>query len=202
MPNYSDYDMMDAYDFDQFVTPSMLQDSLIAAGAGAGAILLASWISPFLPAPEKWKEDPEKMVNMSRLRAALAGVGGLLVGRLMWDWNRDAAMAVIGGVTGLAAAQIVDSFIQVEDESGTKKRSTLIGTPLGVLPEDVELSAADEALLSAYDAPGAMAALETTGITSAPGAFADPTVTPEPLFGLDGTVVQQETLGAYNPYLS
>jgi hypothetical protein len=51
----------------------------------------------------------------------------------------------------------------------------------------------------------ALAALETTGVTSAPGAFqgfADPTVTPEALFGLEGTVVQQETLGGYNAYMA
>jgi hypothetical protein len=57
------------------------------------------------------------------------------------------------------------------------------------------------------DGMAALAALETTGVTSAPGAFqgfADPSVTPEALMGLQGTVVQQETLGgleAYAPYL-
>lgn len=189
MPRYEDdYDLMglDMYDMGQFLTPAMVQDSLIAAGAGAGAILLASWLAPMLPAPEEMEA-----ANKSRLRAAVGAVGGLLAGRLLWDWNRDAALAVMGGVGGLGLAQLIDSFFE---------KPALIGTPFGVLPEDVELSEADEALLPAYDAPSALSALETTGVTTAPGAFSDPTVTPEALMGFDGTVVQQETLG-YAPYL-
>jgi len=187
--DYEDLYGLDMYDMGAWVTPSMIQDSIIAAAAGAGAILLASWSAPMLPVPEKLKGTP----NASRLRAAVATVGGLLVGRLMWDWNRDAAMAVIGGVGGLGLAQLVDSFFDIE----------IVGKPLGALPEDVALSEGDEALLSAYDydQAQALAALGTTGITSAPSAFADPTVTPEALMGLHGTVVQGESLG-YNPYMA
>lgn len=187
---YDDYDDLmglDYYDgLDQFITPSMVRDSLIAAGAGAGAILLASWVVPMLPAPEAWDEE-----NKHRLRAAVGAIGGLLVGRLVWDFNRDAAMAIIGGTAGLGIAQFVDSFFE---------KPALVGTPFGTLPEDVELSG-DEALLGAYDYGPALSNLETTGVTTAPGAFADPTVTPEALFGMEGTVVQQETLG-YNPYMA
>jgi hypothetical protein len=184
--DYDDLYGLDMYDMGQWLTPSMVQESLIAAAAGAGSILLASWVSPMLPVPKEWEGTP----NQHRLRAAVAAVGGLLVGRLMWDWNRDAAMAVIGGVGGLGLAQLIDSFFKPE----------LVGYPLGTLPEDVELSEGDEALLSAYDydQSQALAALGTTGVTSAPSAFADPTVTPEALMG---TVVQQETLG-YNPYMA
>jgi len=191
MPRYDDYDDLmglDYYDglsYD-FLTPGMIRDTLIAAVAGTGAILLASWVVPMIPAPEAWKPE-----DKSRLRAALGALGGLLVGRLVWDYNRDAAMAIVGGTTGLGLAQIVDSFFE---------KPALVGTPFGTLPEDIELSG-DEALLGAYDYGPALSALETTGVTSAPGAFADPTVTPEALFGLDGTVVQQESLG-YNPYMA
>lgn len=195
MPRYDDYDDLmglDYYDgLDQFVTPAMVRDSLIAAGAGAGAILLASWVVPMIPAPKDWEADPEKMKNMSRLRAVVGAVGGLLVGRLVWDFHRDAAMAIIGGTTGLGIAQLVDSYFE---------KPALVGTPFGTLPEDIELSG-DEALLGAYDYGPALSNLETTGVTTAPGAFADPTVTPEALFGMEGTVVQQETLG-YNPYMA
>jgi hypothetical protein len=190
MPRKNDYEDLyglDMYDMGQWITPSMIQESVIAAAAGAGAILLASWATPMLPVPENMKGTP----NASRLRCAVATLGGLLVGRFVWDWNRDAAMAIIGGVGGLGLAQLVDSFFDIE----------IVGKPLGALPEDVELSEGDEALLSAYDydQAQALAAFGTTGVTSAPGAFADPTVTPEALMG---TVVQSETLGQYNPYMA
>jgi hypothetical protein len=192
MPRKNDYDDLyglDMYDMGQWLTPSMVQDSVIAAAAGGGAILLASWVSPMLPVPENWQGTP----NAHRLRAAVATLGGMIVGRLMWDWNRDAAMAVIGGVSGLGIAQLVDSFFKPE----------LVGNPLGALPQDVELSEEDEALMGAYDydQAQALASLGTTGVTSAPSAFADPTVTPEALMGFGGTVVQGETLG-YNPYMA
>jgi hypothetical protein len=184
---YDDMAGLDMYDdgMEQFYSPSMVRDSLVAASAGAGAILLASWITPKLPAPETW--EPQ---NQSRMRAAIATLGGILVGRGLWDYNRDAAMAVMGGVAGLGLAQLVDSYFEI---------SILDGNPLGTLPEDIELSAYDQ------DGMGALHALETTGVTTAPGAFqgfADPTVTPEALMGFDGTVVQQETLGQYNPYMA
>jgi len=193
MPRYDDYDDLMGLDYygglDQFISPAMIQDAVIAAGAGAGSILLASWAVPMIPAPEGWEAK-----DVSRMRAAVGAIGGLLVGRLVWDYHRDSAMAIIGGTTGLALAQLVDSFFE---------NQSLVGSPFGVLPEDVELSG-DEALLNAYDYGPALSQLETTGVSTAPGAFADPTVTPEALFGmggLDGTVVQQESLG-YNPYMA
>lgn len=180
---YDDMAGLDMYDdMGQFYSPDMVRDSLVAAGAGAGAILLASWITPKLPAPETWEPAAQH-----RMRAAVATLGGILVGRGLWDYNRDAAMAVIGGVAGLGLAQLVDSFFDI---------SILDGNPLGTLPEDIELSAYDN------DAMGALSALETTGVTTAPAAFADPTVTPEALMGFHGTVVQQETLGQYSPYMA
>jgi hypothetical protein len=185
-----DYDLMGLDAYDEFYTPAMIRDSLIAAGVGAGAILIGAWATPNLPAPEKM--TPE---NQHRMRAAVAAVGGLLIGRGLWDYNRDAAMAVIGGITGLGIAQFVDSFF---DEP------ILGGTPLGVLPEDVELSQGDEALLAAYDNDqyNALSALETTDVVQSQGAFADTTVTPEALFGMGSTMVQEQTLGQYNPYMS
>ncbi len=187
---YDDMDL-DAYDMgEMWYTGDQVRDSAIAAAAGGGAILLTAWAMPKLPAPEGWTPKAQ-----SRMRAGLAILGAGLVGRGLWDVNRDAAMAVMGGVGGLGIAQLVDSYFDI---------SILDGNPLGTLPEDIELSAGDEALLEAYDndAMGAMAALETPGVTEAPGAFADPTVTPEALMGFDGTVVQSETLGEYLPYMS
>jgi hypothetical protein len=129
-------------------------------------------------------------VNQHRLRAAVATAGGLIAARLVWDYNRDAAMAIIGGVAGLGIVQLLDSFFDMK----------FVNNPLGTLPEDVSLSG-DEALLSAYDRSQAMAGLESAAIARSPGAFSDPTVTPEALMGFEGAVVQQENLG-YNPYMS
>jgi hypothetical protein len=192
MAKYDDMMELDMYDMEGFYTGEQVRDSLIAAAAGAGSILLAAWAMPHMPAPAEWAPE-----NKSRMRAGLTTVAGLLIGRGLWDYNRDAAMAVIGGVAGLGLAQLADSFFPMQ---------ILGGTPLGTLPEDIELSAGDEALLEAYDSDGmsALAALETPGVTTAPGAFsgfADPTVTPEALMGFAGTVVQSESLG-YSPYMA
>ncbi len=99
MPRKDYDDLMGLDMYDEFVTPDMIQDCLIAAGTAAGAILIASWATPYLPAPEDMSAE-----NQHRLRAATAALGGLLVGRGLWDYNREAALAVIGGVTGLAAS--------------------------------------------------------------------------------------------------
>jgi hypothetical protein len=75
----------------------------------------------------------------------------------------------------------------------------------GLLPEEMELSGSDEALLAQYGDYGAMNALasfEATSIQESRGAFAGPTVTNEQLYGFQAPVVQAETLGAYNPYLA
>jgi hypothetical protein len=186
---YDDMMDLDMYDdgMGEFMTMDMVRDQLLAASAGGGALMVASWLTPMLPVPEGW----DGTAKGSRLRAAVAGVGGMLASRALWDYNRDAAMAVLGSVTGLAIAQIADSFFELD---------LLGGTPLGETPSDMALS--EESLLSAYDNDGmaALRSLETTGVTSAPGAFADPTVTPEALMG---TVVQAETLGqaGYNAYM-
>ncbi len=86
----------------------------------------------------------------------------------------------------------MDSFFK--DKEGNV--SQLVGTPFGVLPEDLELDGADEAMMQYGDAATALSALERTDVNVTPGAFQEPTVTPEALMG---TVVQQETLGQYNP---
>lgn len=177
---YDDMMGLDMYDdgMEGFMSVEMLKEQVIAAGAGAGAVLLATWLTPKLPTPEAWSA-----VNKSRLRAGVATVVGMLLSRGLWDYNRDAAMAVLGAVSGLGVAQLVDSFFEI---------NLLGGTPLGALPYDSELSYDNDAM-------SALAALETTGVTTAPGAFSDPTVTPEALMG---TVVQAETLGTYNPYMA
>jgi hypothetical protein len=102
-------------------------------------------------------------------------------------------MGIVGGVGGMAMANLIDAAIA--QFRGTERMGIGLGD-------------ADESLLAGYDdveGMEALAALETTGVSTAPGAFqgfSDPSVTPEALMGLDGTVVQEETLGGYNAYMT
>lgn len=192
MRDYDDMMGLSMYDdgMDGLMSPDMLKDSMIAAGAGAGAIMLASWAVPKIPAPASWTAD-----NQHRFRAGIGILAGVAVGRGLWHYNRDAAMAAIGGVAGIGLAQLIDSFLGGQ---------VLKGTPLGAMPDEESLNANDAALLSAYENGnmGALAALESTNINSAAPAFSglsDPTITREALMG---TGVQMETLGGYQPYLS
>jgi len=194
--NYDDLMGLDMYDdgMSEFVNMEMLKESVIAAGSSAAAIMLATWGLPKLAkaiVPDAWSEPAKH-----RTYAALQIIAGLGVGRGLWNYNRDAAMAVIGGVAGLGIAHLVDTFFDAD--LGPRFQ-------LGAYPDDDTLSAGDATLLSAYgsDNGQALAALEATNIRSAPGAFqgfAAPVVSNEALMG---AVVQQETLGAmYNPYLA
>jgi hypothetical protein len=158
--------------------------------AGAGAIMLTSYVMPKIPMPADWAPE-----NQVRLRAGIGITAGLVAGRAMYDYNRDAAMAIVGGVSGLGFAQLLGSFMGTNPVKG-----------FGLLPEEMDLSAmSDEALLASYGDNGAMnalASLEATSVQAARGAFSGPTVTNEQLFGLGAPVVQMETLGAYNPYMA
>ena len=172
------------------MTPEMAKDHLIGMFSGAGAIMLASYAMPKLPMPTTWAPE-----NQSRLRAGIGIATGLVAGRVLFDYNRDASMAVLGGVAGLGLAQLIGSYLGTNPVSG-----------FGMLPEEMELSAmSDEALLASYGDNGAMnalASLEATNVQAARGAFSGPTVTNEQLFGLGAPVVQMETLGGYNPYMA
>jgi len=179
-------------DLGQFLNVERLQEALLASTAGGGAILLTAW------GVRKLGEqlDLESRISNPLLRSAvlsgIAFLGGVAGGRFIYEYNREAAMGIVGGVGGMAMANFLDAAIA--QMTGSERMGTSLGE-------------GDESLLSAYPDAGmeALAALEATGVTAAPPAFqgfADPSVTNEALFGLDGTVVQEETLGAYAPYLS
>lgn len=191
MRDYDDMSDIGSFNFGsdlgEMYSADMLKDSLIAAGAGAGALVLSAFLLPKLPAPSMFTAQ-----NQSRFRAGVGLLIAMGAGRAMWDVNRDAAMGIIGGVGGVALAQLIDSFLGAD---------ILRGTPLGALPDGSELSAADQAILAAYDSSRTLASLETPGVQMSSGQFADPTVTREQLMGFGSAVVQTETLG-YQPYLS
>ena len=94
----------------------------------------------------------------------------------------------MGGIGGIALANFIDAaFSQM---TGQPRMFNALGE-MGFMGSD--------------DGMAALAALETTSVESAPGAFsgfAAPTVTPEQLMGFDAAIVQQETLGGYAPWLS
>jgi hypothetical protein len=197
MDSYDDMMGLEFGDYEGFINAEMVKEALISSSAGGGAILLTTWGMTMLSE----KLDLATKVPNGYARTALTSGAAFLLavvgGRAMYDYNREAAMGVVGGLGGFAMATFIDGMIA--EARGSER---LLGTPLGEADADMD----DESLLSAYndnyDGMSALASLETTGVTSAPGAFADPSVTPEALMGLDGTVVQEETLGAYQPYLA
>jgi hypothetical protein len=182
----------------EFYSADMLKDQLIAAGSSAAAILLAAWAMPKLPAPKDWTPT-----NQHNMRAALATLGGMLAARGLWSYNRDAAMAVLGGVSGLGIAQLINGYLFTDKDGNPKKDSEgklvmPLGTPLGDAGYSYGLSAGDEALLTAYSPD--TRTLSLTEVASNRGAFQGTGVTSEQLMG---TVVATETLGeGYNAYLS
>ncbi len=189
-----DDDMMGLAFGEGMFDPEVIKDHVMAAAAGGAAAFAAGWGLSKLPLPAGW--SPE---NKVRAKLGLGAVAGLVAARVVYDRNPEAAMAITGAVTGLSLLGLAMTF--TKDPS---KALTLPG--LSDAEEADELDDADDdALLSMYDDTGTMSDLEVPGVTTAPPAFAglaDPTVTPEALFGLDGTIVQEETLGNYNPYMS
>lgn len=205
---YDDLMGLDMYDdgMGEMYSAQMLQEQLIAAGSSAAAILLASWALPKLTAADGWLKSYEEPTR-HRIGAITGILGGMVAGRLAWNYNRDAAMAIVGGVSGLGLAQLVDSFFDKTNLIGGGAAKVY---PLGsfAAADDMSLSASDQALLAAYgeDNGSALAALEATDAQVSRGAFggfAGTVVNQEQLMGFDGTVVAGETLGEQYPaYLS
>jgi hypothetical protein len=172
----------------------MIKDTLLASAAGGGALLLTSY--GIQMATDKFAFLKRDDANMQKVQnGGIQIVVGMLAGSAMYKYSREASMGIIAGLGAVGVANILNGLV-FKDKP----------VSLGALPEEMELSslsAGDSSLLSQYDdSMGALAALEATGVSTAPGAFqglADPTVTSESLMG---TMVQQETLGSYAPYLA
>lgn len=178
---FGDYGMLDGL-FD----PEMLKEALIASSAGGGAILLATWGIKNLGS----KVGLDKIANPLLRTAVVSGVtmlAGLAAGRQIMRYNQNVGIGVASGVGALAMANVLDAVLS--QVTGSARMFTALG-------EGYDMEGYDDGM-------SALAALETTNVESAPGAFSgfsDPTVTPEMLMGLDATVVQQETLGSYAPW--
>lgn len=182
----------------EWIDMEMMKDTFIAGGAGAGAALLVSWGLRELTDKVDFmkREDPNMQKVQNGAIQFLLGIGGgTALMQVGGPGARSAAMGVTVLLSGLGIVNMLNGLVFKDKPLG-----------LSALPEDMELSGGDASLLSGYGGPmEALAALEATSVSSAPGAFqgfADPTVTPEALMG---TMVQEESLGglaAYAPYLS
>jgi hypothetical protein len=189
-----DDDMMGLAFGEGMLDADVIKDHVMAAAAGGAAAFAAGYGISKLPLPAGW--DP---LMRTRVKLSIGAVAGIGVARVIYDRNPEAAMAITGAVTGLSLLGLVMTWVKPEDAM------TLPGLSDALEADDMD-DADDEALLSMYDDDtGSMSDLATPGVTVAPPAFAglaDPTVTPEALFGLEGTIVQEETLGGYNAYMS
>jgi len=191
LAEYDDMMGLDFGEFDALFPMGFLQEVGIAGAAGGIGLLGVSY---GLQKLAEMSFMPTDAVMKSRVMSVAAMAIGVGAGRGLYNYNRDAAMGVVGAVAGVGLANLIGSFL------GTNP----LGKPLGVLPEDMALGTSpDAAMLSAYD-QYAMNGLGTPGVAvSAPAfqGFADPTVTPERLQGFASPMVQEETLG-YQPYLA
>lgn len=173
--------------------PEMLKEALIASTAGGGAILLTVYGVKKLSEKLDLANKITNPILRSGVTSAFTLLAGIAAGKSLYEYNREAAMGVAAGLGGIAMANFIDAVIA--QVTGDPRMLDTLGDSDASYPGNM-------------DGMAALAALETTGVTSAPGAFqgfADPSVTPEALMGFDGTVVQQETLGdlgGYAPYLS
>jgi hypothetical protein len=202
---YDDLMGLDMYDdgMGGLYSAEMLKDQVIAAGASAASILLAAWALPKLSASKMLTDMVTDEPNRHRVAAVVGILGGMIGGRLLWDKNRDAAMAIVGGVSGLGLAQLIDSYFEKNLIGGGATAVYPLGSFAGA--GDDSLSQSDQALLAAYGSDD----LGATSVRASRGAFGGlhgTVVNPEQLMGfngLDAAVVAGETLGEnYNPYMA
>jgi hypothetical protein len=194
MSGYDDMMGLEYGGLAEWIDMEMIKSTLIAASAGGAALLATSKVIQY--ATDKVDFLKRADANMQKVQnGVIQVVVGMAGGSALYRVSREASMGVIAGLGAVGVANIINGLVFKDKPIS-----------LGALPEEMELSAADTSLLSQYgEGMEALAALEATGVSTAPGAFqgfADPTVTNEALMGFNGTVVQQETLGGYAPYLS
>lgn len=177
------------YDIEGLFNPEMLKEALIASTAGGAAILLASYGVKKGTAALGLEQKITNPILRSAVVSGVSLLAGVALGRGLYDYNREAAVGVVGGIGGLAMASFLDTLIA--EMTGNAK---LMGAGLG-----------EDDGSSYSDGTAALAMLEATNVQSAPGAFngfADPTVTPETLMGFESAMVEQEQLGGYNAFMA
>lgn len=88
-----------------YFSGQQLKEFLMTGGAGGVGILATSAVLQRIPFPADWQPS-----TTSRVKNLLALGVGVLGGRMMYDRNREAALGFMGGVGGLAIAQLLQSF--------------------------------------------------------------------------------------------
>lgn len=104
MAGYYD-DMMGYDDLGALLSGDQVKHMLMSGGAGGLGILATSAVLQRVPLPETW--EPQTKSRVKNLLAIGVGVVG---GRMLYDRNRDVAMAFMGAVGGLGFAQLLASW--------------------------------------------------------------------------------------------
>ncbi len=180
------------YDIEGLFNPEMLKEALIASTAGGAAILAVNFAVKKGAAAAKLETMITNPIARAAVVSGVALIAGVAAGRGLYDYNREAAVGVVGGIGGFAMASFLD--VLIAELTGNAR---MMGVGLGE----------DDGSYSTYGSDGtaALAMLEATNVQGAPGAFngfADPTVTPEQLMGFESAMVEQEQLGGYNAFMA
>lgn len=195
--NLDQYDDMMGLEFGEYgglsdiFNTQLLKEAFVASTAGGGAILGATWGVKKLADLLGMEKISDPLLRSS-VTSAMTFFIGVASGRMLYDYNREAAIGVVGGLGGLAMANFLDALIS--KMTGSARMLTALGE------NDYSPT------MYSDDGMRALAALEATSVQATAPAFqglAGPVVTGERLMGLEAAVVQSETLGdVYPAYLS
>lgn len=188
----SAYDDMMGLEFGEgaegLFNPEVLKQAIIATSAGGAAALVTVWGMKQLAS----KVGIDKIANPLLRTAVVSGAGllaGLFVGRQVMKRDMNIGIGISAGVGALAMANFLDAAYS--QFTGNPRLTSALGDT--------------DYMSGGGDGMAALAALEATNVDAQPGAFsgfADPTVTPEHLMGLEEATVQMETLGQYGPWMA
>ena len=117
----------DLFDWDEWFSTEALMSDAIAAGTSAGGILLASAAIPWLS--EKILPDTWEAKDKSRVRSAMGVLFAFIGGRALWRVDKRASAGFVGAVGGLAVAQLLASFVDVNVGFAALPEEEALGGP-------------------------------------------------------------------------
>jgi hypothetical protein len=101
---------------DDIMSAEQLMDMGVATLAGAGGIMLSGTLLPRIP----WVRD------VAWRKSATAILLGLVSGRLLWNVNREAALGLAGGMSGVGLASLVSQWTGVNVSLSDLGETTVI----------------------------------------------------------------------------